>query len=253
MKFLKTDRHKNYLYSVRYRIVMSTLENRLASLLHRIEAAEHWLLKLEGKNTNGTQQNDSDTLGDSEQVAKVKNDLLRRNVFTCRFVRVVGDYYERPLDFRASLLSCHTSQLCKSIVFENTACDHENIDDRTNSRYYCIIVQYEARFDSDMLRDLIHSLRPVPERLAKRKLNFRLAKEEANARLSGFTHNAVSPFGLAAPLPVVLCRSITELKTPYVYLGGGEVDVKLGIPVPDLVRALDPIVGLISHPVVSHS
>lgn len=233
---------------------MSTLEKRLANLLQRIDAAESALSHVEivkSKYHPQQQQQNQDDDFNSEQVIRVKQDLQRRNVFTCRFVRVIGDYYERSLEFRAGLLSCHTSQLCKSIIFENTACDHESIDDRTNSKYYCIIVQYEARFDSDMLRDLIHSLRSVPERLAKRKLNFRIAKEEANSKLSGFKHNAVSPFGLAvSTLPIVICQSILDLKTPYVYLGGGEIDVKLGIPVPDLVRALDPIVGLISHPVI---
>jgi len=232
----------------------TSLEKRFEILLQRICAAENKLTQLiETKNNN--QRNDSsshfETTTTTEQIKRVKQDLLKRNVFTCRFVKVVGDYYERPLEFRASLLTCQTSQLCKSIVFENTACDHDNIDDRTNSRFYCVIVQYEARFDSDLLRDLIHSLRPVPERLAKRKLNFRMAKEEANSRLTGFTHNAVSPFGLAVALPIVLCRSITELKNPYVYLGGGEIDVKIGIPVQDLLRALDPIVGLISHSIIS--
>ena len=41
--------------------------------------------------------------------------------------------------------SCGVEQLCKSIVFENTVASHDNCDDPTNSRYYCVIVQYTGR------------------------------------------------------------------------------------------------------------
>ena len=120
------------------------MEAKLRLLEERVERAEILFSKIQkkvGKQSSNSQDEDSkDTL----QVTRVKQDLKNRNVFTCRFVRVVGDYYERPLEFRASLLNCQTSQLCKSIVFENTACDHTNIDDRTNSRFYCVITQYEG-------------------------------------------------------------------------------------------------------------
>ena len=105
-----------------------------------------------------------------------------------------------------------------------------------------------ARFDSDLLRDLIHSLRPIDQRLAKRRFNFRMASEDKNNELTGYYHNAVSPFGLAYNLPIVICKRCVELDPSYLYLGGGEVDVKLGISVSDLIQGLKPIIGKISHP-----
>ena len=76
---------------------------------------------------------------------RIKTDLLNKNIYSYRLVKVAENYYNESLEYRANLLKCRTSQLCKSIVFENTACEHTNIDDPTYSRFYCIIVQYEGK------------------------------------------------------------------------------------------------------------
>ena len=112
------------------------------------------------------------------------------------------------------------------------------------------VIMLTARFDSELLRDLIHSLRTVAaDRLPKKRFNFRLAKEEISDQLTGFSHNSVSPFGLVSKIPVVLCqRIITTVNPRYIYLGGGEVDLKLGISIQDFMTALNPIVGVISNP-----
>jgi prolyl-tRNA editing enzyme YbaK/EbsC (Cys-tRNA(Pro) deacylase) len=95
-----------------------------------------------------------------------------------------------------------------------------------------------------MLRDSIQQLRTT-NRISKRKLNFRLAPEAVNYSLTGFLHNAVSPFGLRKPLPIVLCQRCADLN--YIYLGGGEPDLKLGIAIEDLIRGLNPIITMVSH------
>ena len=48
--------------------------------------------------------------------------------------------------------------------------------------------------------------------VAKRYFNLRLASEEANDRLTGFAHNAVSPVGLAEPLPIILSHRWAPLR-----------------------------------------
>ena len=100
------------------------------------------------------------------------------------------------------------------------------------------------------MRDLIHSLRTTAsDRLAKKRFNFRLAQEDMSDQLTGFSHNSVSPFGLVSKIPVVLCqRIVTTVNPRYIYLGGGDVDLKLGISIQDFISALNPIIGVISNP-----
>jgi prolyl-tRNA editing enzyme YbaK/EbsC (Cys-tRNA(Pro) deacylase) len=66
-------------------------------------------------------------------------------------------------------------------------------------------------------------------RLSKSKVKLRLAPPEVSARLTGYSHNAVSPVGLVdRTVPIVLSHHVAALQPDFVWLGGGEVDLKLG-------------------------
>jgi prolyl-tRNA editing enzyme YbaK/EbsC (Cys-tRNA(Pro) deacylase) len=107
---------------------------------------------------------------------------------------------------------------------------------------------FAAKFDAELLRDLIHGLRPAASRLPRKRFHFQLADEEVSNKLSGFSHNAVSPFGMVSDIPIVICRRCTEVQPAYLFMGGGEVDLKLGISVSDFLRATNAIVGELSTP-----
>ena len=107
---------------------------------------------------------------------------------------------------------------------------------------------FTAKFDAELLRDLIHSLRPPEKRLPRKKFHFQLADEHESNKLSGFNHNSVSPFGLLTSIPIVICTNCTTIKPSYLYMGGGEVDIKLGISVSDFLRSTKAIVGVVSSP-----
>lgn len=59
-------------------------------------------------------------------------------------MRVPGDYYDQPLEFRRDCLQAATvDHLCKSIIMENTKA-HPSVqgwDNPNNSKYYVVIVQ----------------------------------------------------------------------------------------------------------------
>lgn len=74
------------------------------------------------------------------------------------------------------------------------------------------------------------------------------APEKINDEITGFFHNAVCPFGLLTPIPVLLCASCLQLSPPFLWMGGGEVDVKLGLPVSDFIRATGALVADVSEP-----
>lgn len=108
-------------------------DDLLSRLLERIDQAEvrlHSMLR--GLN--------------ERPVDRVKNDLSRKKVYSSIFVEVSADYYDNSLEARAKILNCSVPQLCKSIIFENTAwCKENDVDDPTNSRYYLVLVQYEGK------------------------------------------------------------------------------------------------------------
>lgn len=76
-------------------------------------------------------------------------------------------------------------------------------------------------------------------RYSKSKVRFRLAPEDVSARLTGYEHNAVSPVALADPnVPLVLSHHIAALQPDFFWLGGGEVDLKLGFSCRQFVQVL---------------
>lgn len=70
---------------------------------------------------------------------------------------------------------------------------------------------------------------------------------QVSERLTGFVHNAVSPVGMATPqMPIVLSHRIQALGgsngAGFMWFGGGEPDLKLGMPVAAFVQAYSPFV-----------
>ena len=52
----------------------------------------------------------------------------------------------------------------------------------------------------------------------------------------------MSPIALATPLPIILSHRIAELPENTMWLGAGEPDLKLGIPVDRFIQAYAPLV-----------
>lgn len=78
---------------------------------------------------------------------------------------------------------------------------------------------------------------------SKKQYNIRMVSEEVSARLSGFEHNAVSPLGLATPMPFILSAPLSALPGDQLWLGGGEPDLKLRVQVAELVDVLPKATG----------
>ena len=98
------------------------------------------------------------------------------------------------------------------------------------------------------LRTLVHELLPVADRVPKKKINFQLASDQDSFSISGFSHNAITPFGLLKDIPIVVCKRCLEgMHAPVLFLGGGKVDLKLSLPVQDLIKATGAIVGEVTE------
>lgn len=57
--------------------------------------------------------------------------------------------------------------------------------------------------------------------------NLRLVAGDVSDALSGYSHNAVTPVGMATRLPIILSHKIAALQPDFFWLGGGEVDLKV--------------------------
>ncbi|KAG2490808.1 hypothetical protein HYH03_010730 [Edaphochlamys debaryana] len=184
------------------------------------------------------------TPGASPTQQRLEQELIDKgNVSWARFVRVPADYYDQPLEFRRECLSAPSvDHLCKSIVMENTRA-HESVKDWSDpyhSKYYCVIVQYTARLNADKLKMALMEL--GGRRFARQFYNMRLCAEEVNDRLTGYSHNAVSPLGMAESLPIVLSHRIAQLQPAEFWMGAGEVDLKVGMDVQEFIDAYKPFV-----------
>jgi len=167
--------------------------------------------------------------------------------------------------------------LCKTILLENTAAASSTATGSPfTSRFVAVVLQYCTKLDLPRLSKQLkgaadmaaagskapaalaipgaikqavkpHALPPGAHVTAKEvsaaKFNFAVAQPADSDRLSGYKHNAVTPFGMTSPVPVLITRQVAELPkvqpaAPYVWLGGGEVNLKLRLPVVQLAAAL---------------
>lgn len=159
------------------------------------------------------------------------------------FKRVPSDYYDSPLESRRDVLGASSvHHLCKSIVLVNTQAPSNVTDcsDRNNSKYYVVVVQYSARFNAETVKNFLYSLNGG--RIPKKKFNLRLAPEEISLELTGYGHNAVTCIGMKTDIPIILDEAIVKLTPEFFWLGGGEVDLKLGIRTSEFINFVKPFI-----------
>ena len=69
-------------------------------------------------------------------------ELTERGITSYRFRRAPADYYEQSLEYRKQVLGAEsTSQLCKSLVLENTRARSAAADAQHAARYFCVVIQ----------------------------------------------------------------------------------------------------------------
>ncbi|CAM8984502.1 unnamed protein product [Rhodiola kirilowii] len=185
----------------------------------------------------------SSITGESDTVTRLSEILRSSDVSDFEFKRVPQDYYDQPLECRRDVLgAASVDHLCKSIVLVNTqaASDVTDCSDRKNSKYYVVIVQYTARFNNEAVRKYLYELNEG--KIAKKRFNLRLAPEDVSAKLTGYEHNGVTCVGMKTDIPVIVDEAITKLNPEYFWLGGGEVDLKLGIRTSEFIKFAKPFI-----------
>ena len=177
--------------------------------------------------------------------ARRLNDLIvARGASPSKFVRVPAQYYDEDLPFRAACVGAPSvHHMCKTICMENTRCTRDDCEDPVNSRWYLVLVQYTARLSQQKLEKFLHQRNNEGGRkVGKKAFHMRLAKEEDSERLTGYEHGAVTPFGTAERIPVLVSREMETLAPGgEFWLGGGEVDLKMRVSYDELVSKFDAV------------
>ena len=114
-------------------------------------------------------------------------------------------------------------------------------------------MQYCAALSSDKMakaaRDFQHSRDPA-RKAPRSAFNFRVCDEPLSDKLSGYGHNGVTPVFCAAPMPVFLAEAVVKLGHGWLWLGGGDTDIKLRIAIDELIAKAEApvVVADISNP-----
>ncbi|XP_059642568.1 uncharacterized protein LOC132284475 [Cornus florida] len=226
---------------------LAELERRQIRILQRITELElsHLPQRFSDSLYLSTPNRSScDTTSTSTATEARLSAILRANgVRDFSFKRVPSDYYDRPLEARRDILGAPSvDHLCKSIVLVNTQAPSNITDcsDRNNSKYYVVVVQYTARFSAETVKNFLYELNNG--KIPKKKFNLRLAPEETSLKLTGYERNGVTCIGMKTDIPVILDEAIVKLNSVFFWLGGGEIDLKLGIRTSEFINFVKPFI-----------
>ncbi|CAA0395482.1 unnamed protein product [Arabidopsis thaliana] len=215
------------------------LERLQIEILHKISILESFFLP----QNSSAAPSPSLPVDENETVTRLSTILQSGGVNDFCFKRVATDYYDWPLESRRDVLGAPSvDHLCKSIVLVNTQAASNILDcsDPNNSKYYVVVVQYTARFNAEAVKQFLYSLNEG--KIPKKRFNLRLAPEETSIKLTGFEHNGVTCIGMKTNIPVILDEAITKLKPDFFWLGGGEIDLKLGVRTSEFLEFVKPFI-----------
>jgi prolyl-tRNA editing enzyme YbaK/EbsC (Cys-tRNA(Pro) deacylase) len=243
------------------------MTSSIESLEQRIYQLECVRYQIPSEYTTSSSITDHDVNNSSTSNKKVIviDDAMRRarraveqfSCFSAVWKFVPHDYYSWTLQQRADCLQATTiHSLCKSLLMENRKVpsyddDNHNRDnnngdqqknDPTNPKYVMILLQYATTLDVKKLTNVIRTLRTnVKERLLETQFDWRIASYEDNLRITGYECGSVTPYGLLRPRDVTYIISSEVAKYPFVYMGGGHTQCKLGIAYDELITSLSSL------------
>lgn len=159
-----------------------------------------------------------------------------QNLHSAVFYRAPGDYYDWSLQKRRDLLGASSVHyLCKSMLMKNSKCEHENYDNKLDSKYYFCVIQYSARLHNEKVAHSIRRLHPQETRKPLKNYNFRWTEPEVSLAMTGHPHNGVTPLACKTKIPIIISHKIADLPAGYFWFGAGEVDLKIRMSVAEFV------------------
>jgi len=173
--------------------------------------------------------------------ARLQAEAERLGLTSGKFWRVRSDYYDQELEWRRDVLGASSvTQLCKSMIMENTKLTVEEAQQSGRVKYVCVVLQYAgAKLNKEKLHDTVRKM-DGKNAVGKKQYSLRMVSQETSDALSGYTHNAVTPLGMVTEVPVLCSDKIKALPDGQLWIGGGEVDLKLRFDVKEFVEKFSP-------------
>lgn len=173
-------------------------------------------------------------------VKRLKVDAGLRSL---QMARAPHDYYQWTLEQRRAFLGATSVHaLCKTIVMKNSEYNEDYKDDPFYPRFIMVIVQYSKKLVSQNIAAIMKNYqrkgnKDESKHIGKKFFKYRLADEEDAYALSGYKYNAITPFFMKDnSLKIILADTIAKgLNPDYFWLGGGRVELKLGISVEEFL------------------
>ena len=172
------------------------------------------------------------------QKAKLSEYFTKKGINSFIIVETPEDYYSMSLDQRKEIVGCNKEALCKSVILENTLFD-ENIKCPIYRKYYLTVVQYVSEFNAEKIAKLLRSYiaEKYDIKLTKKQIHFRVAKKEVAYEMTGFSFNSIGPYLMKSEdLLIIFPSKLYEIYPQYFYLGGGELELKVGVCIDDFMR-----------------
>ena len=172
------------------------------------------------------------------QKAKLSEYFTKKGINSFIIVETPEDYYSMTLDQRKVIVGCNKEALCKSVILENTLFD-ENVKCPIYQRYYLTIVQYVSEFNAEKIAKLLRSYiaDQYNIKLTKKQVHFRVAKKEVAYEMTGFSFNSIGPYLMKSEdLLIIFPSELYNIYPQYFYLGGGELELKVGVCIDDFMR-----------------
>lgn len=172
------------------------------------------------------------------QKAKLYEYFTSKNISSFRIVEAPADYYHMSLDQRKVIVGCNKEALCKSVILENTFFD-ETIECPIYKKYYLTVVQYVSEFNAEKIAKLLRNYigEKYGIKLNKKKVHFRVAPKEVAYDMTGFNFNSIGPYlWKSNDMMIIFPSSLYNIYPQYFFLGGGELELKVGVCVDDFMR-----------------
>eukprot|EP01080_Neovahlkampfia_damariscottae_P012303 gene12303-5977_t len=225
---------------------VQSLENKIEIAFNRIKEIkkERENIKLNKQNQNQNQNHQvlEFTSGDTETTKKLRKYCLNQNLYSVCFKQVPKNYYDTPLEERRKSLNASSiHHLCKSMIIENSQCREKGIENKMNSQFYCVVLQYTSKLNSNKIMNYLREINQG--KISKSQYSIQLADLGLSEKMTGFKRNAVTPIASKTKIPVILDNRILNLKPEYIWLGAGEVDWKIEISIQEFIKEFDPLIG----------
>jgi hypothetical protein len=154
------------------------------------------------------------TKGDTSTTKRLRKFCADNHLYSTTFKQVPSNYYDTPLEERQKTLNAtSTFHLCKSMIVENSQCKEKNCENKLNSQFYCVVLQYTSKLNSNKIMNFLREVNQG--KISKSQYSIQLADLELSEKMTGFKRNAVTPIGMKMNIPIILDSRILNLKPNY--------------------------------------